>query len=91
LKTLRRRQIDNASELRAALVSLPQKIAQATEAAETTAADAAYYERQKKPETIDRRTLGARILEALAENEMQPHNKGACVHRTSSIFHHQTT
>ena len=71
LKTLRRRQAENESELRAAQASLPQKIARAEREAEQIALDAARYEREKTADVGDRRALGAQIVAALAENEMQ--------------------
>lgn len=72
LKLLRRRQEETASELRASLAAMPQRVANARMAAETTQMDAERYAAAKEPNRSDRREMGAHIIEALAANEMRP-------------------
>lgn len=72
LKLLKQRQEETASELRASLAAMPQRVAHAKEEAEAAALDAERYAAERVADRQDRRDIGALILSALADNELRP-------------------
>lgn len=72
LKLLKQKQEETASELRASLAAMPQRVAQAQQEADAAALDAERYASWRVSERQDRREIGALILEALADNELRP-------------------